>query len=304
MLIRALMASCAALSLALLIPASAAGQRSPRHNKLIDLLSRDQVVFGWFAPARTPDAARRAAADPLMDFVFINMEAVQSYRPEDIRAFTQALAEGGLRKNPNSLALMTRLPIFHNDPAAARQRTAEMLNLGVQAIVFPDMESAEEANQAIASMRYAQPPGSKYKEPAGVRPEGDGDAPAFWGLSDDEYKRKADVYPINPDGELASIFIVESVKGIENSREITRARPTVAFAGPGTLRRNLGGDMVKVENAIQTQLAACKEFDVPCGITANAADIEKRIKEGFKVIIIYDRDYPETIKIGRAAARR
>jgi 4-hydroxy-2-oxoheptanedioate aldolase len=289
---------------AVLIPATGSGQRPPRHNKLIDLLSRDQVVFGWFAPSRTPDAARRAAGDPLMDFVFINMEAVQSYRPDDIRTFTQALADGGLKKNPNSLALMTRLPIFHNDPAAARQRTAEMLNLGVQAIVFPDMESGEEAVQAIASMRYAQPANSKYREPAGVRPEGAGDAPVFWGLSEPDYTRKADVYPINPDGELASIFIVESVKGVENSREITRARPTVAFAGPGTLRRNLGGDMVKVEAAIQTQLASCKEFNVPCGITANAADIDKRIKEGFKVIIIYDRDYPETIKIGRAAAGR
>ena len=50
--------------------------------------------------------------------------------------------------------------------------------------------------------------------------------------------------------------------------------------------------------------ATCKEFNVPCGITANAADIEKRIKEGFRVIIIYDRDYPETIKVGRAAAGR
>lgn len=301
MLIRGL---SAALFLSLLIPAQTVNQRTARHNNLIELLSRDQVVFGWFAPARTPEAAKRAAADPLMDFVFINMEAVQSYRPDDVRAFTQALVDGGLKKNPNSLALMTRLPIFHNDPAAARQRTAEMLNLGVQAIVFPDMESGAEANQAIASMRYAQPPHARYKEPAGVRPAGAGDAPAFWGISDDEYKRKADVYPINPEGELASIVIVESVKGIENSREITRARPTVAFAGPGTLRRNLGGDMVKVENAIQTQLASCKEFNVPCGITANANDIEKRIKEGFRVIIIYDRDYPETIKIGRAAAGR
>ena len=286
-----------------LIPGSPTAQRSARHNKLIDLLTGNQVVFGWFAPARTADAAKRAAADPLMDFVFINMEAVQSYRPDDIRAFTQGLVEGGLKKNPNSLALMTRLPIFHNDVAAARQRTAEMLNLGVQAIVFPDMESGEEANQAIASMRYPVA-GSKFKEPAGVRPEGVGDAPAFWGMSEAEYRRKADVYPINPDGELASIFIVESVKGIENSREITRARPTVAFAGPGTLRRNFGGDMVKVESAIQTQLASCKEFNVACGITANANDIEKRIKEGFKVIIIYDRDYAETIKIGRAAAGR
>ena len=33
--------------------------------------------------------------------------------------------------------------------------------------------------------------------------------------------------------------------------------------------------MAKVEGAIQTQLAACREFDVPCGITAGPKDIEK-----------------------------
>jgi 2-keto-3-deoxy-L-rhamnonate aldolase RhmA len=292
--------TCAAMLLQM--PGSA--QRKPRHNKLVELLSREQVVFGWFANARTPEAAKRAVADPLMDFVFINMERVQSYRPDEIKAFMQAMADGGLERNPNSLPLVTRLPIFHDDPVVARQRTAEMLNLGVQAIVFPDMESGEEAEQAIAAMRYPRAPTAKYKNPAGVRPDGVGEAPAFWGLSEQEYKQKADVYPINPEGELASIFIVESVKGIENSREITRARPTVAVPGPGTLRGVFQGDMAKVESAIQTQLASCKEFKVPCGITANATDIEKRIKEGFRVIIIYDRDYPETIKVGRAAAGR
>ena len=278
-----------------------AGQTKPRHNKIVDLLARNQVVFGWFSTARTPDAAKKAIGDGQMDFVFINMERVQSYQPVEVKAFMQTMSEGGLVKNPNSLPLATRLPIFHDDPVAARQRTAEMLNLGVHAIVFPDMESSEEARQAIAAMRYAQ---KGSTAPEGVRPDSVGGAPAYWGMPEKEYRQKADVYPINPDGELASIFIVESVKGIENSREITRERPTVAFPGPGTLRSVFQGDMAKVESAIQTQLASCKEFNVPCGITANVNDIEKRIKEGFRMIIIYDRDYPETIKAGRAAAGR
>jgi 4-hydroxy-2-oxoheptanedioate aldolase len=283
-------------------------QPKPRHNKIVDLLERNQVVFGLFSPARTPDAAKRAIADGQMDFVFINMERVQSYQPAEVKAFLQTLSENGLVRNPNNLPLATRIPIFHDDPVAARQRTAEMLNLGVHAIVFPDMESGEEARQAIAAMRYAQK-NSKYSSPEGmgpegVRPDGVGDAPPYWGVSEKEYRQKADVYPINPDGELASIFIVESVKGIQNSREITRERPTVAFPGPGTLRSVFQGDIAKVESAIQTQLASCKEFNVPCGITANVNDIEKRIKEGFRMIIIYDRDYPETIKAGRAAAGR
>jgi 4-hydroxy-2-oxoheptanedioate aldolase len=278
-------------------------QPGPRHNRIVDLLARNQVVFGWFSPTRTPDAAKKAVADGQMDFVFLNMERVQNYQPADVKAFLQTLTENGVARNPNNLPIATRIPIFHDDPVAARQRIAEMLNLGVHAIVFPDMESGEEARQAIAAMRFAQKD-VKPPSPEGVRPDGVGDAPAYWGVAEKEYRQKADVYPINPDGELASIFIVESVRGIANSREITRERPTVAFPGPGTLRSVFQGDMAKVESAIQTQLASCKEFNVPCGITANVNDIEKRIKEGFRMIIIYDRDYPETIKAGRAAAGR
>jgi 2-keto-3-deoxy-L-rhamnonate aldolase RhmA len=304
-------------SLAMLVSSPATlSQHKPGHNRITDLLKQGQVVFGWFAAGpRTPGveqsaeermtaAARKAASDPLMDFVFINMEAVNSYNPAIVKSFLGTMAHGGVARTPADHPLMTRIPIFHNDPAASRQRVAEMLNLGVHAIVFPDMESAEEAEQALSAMRYPQSANSKYPKPAGVRPEGAGDAPAQWGMSNEEYAQKADVYPINPEGELASIFIVESVKGIENSREITRTRPTVVFPGPGTLGRVFQGDAAKVEAAIQTQLASCKEFNVPCGITANPNDVAKRIKEGFRMIIIYDRDYPETIKAGREAAGR
>jgi 2-keto-3-deoxy-L-rhamnonate aldolase RhmA len=296
-----------AILLSALLPLAPGGAAQPlqqrRHNRIIDLLSQGKVVFGLFAPQRTPEQAKRAAADPSMDFVFLNMEQVASYNPSEVRTFLQTMAAAGLRRNPNDHPLMMRIPIFHEDPAAARQRTAEMLNLGAHAIVFPDMESGEEGSQAIAAMRFS---GSRpaFAEATAGRPPDVGEAPTYWGMSPDEYKRKADVYPHNPDGELASVFIVESVKGIENSREITRARPTVAFPGPGTLRRVFQGDMTKVEHAIQTQLASCKEFDVPCGITANATDVARRIQEGFRVIIIYDRDYAETIKIGREAAGR
>jgi 2-keto-3-deoxy-L-rhamnonate aldolase RhmA len=309
-------AALLALAVSAAAPTTGHGHTAARHNKIVDLLSQNKVVFGWFAAApriegvdqpaeqRMLPAARRAAQDPLMDFVFINMEAVQSYNPTMIKSFLQAMRDTGLARNPNERPLMTRLPIFHNDPAAGRQRVAEILDLGVHAIVFPDMESGEEARDALAAMRYAQSPKSKATEPPGVRPDRASQAPGYWGLTPDAYKEKADVYPINPDGELAAIFIVESVKGVENSREITRARPTVAIPGPGTLRRVYQGDAAKVEAAIQTQLASCKEFDVPCGITANAADVAKRIQEGFRLIVIYDRDYTETIKAGRAAAKR
>jgi hypothetical protein len=220
-----------------------------RQSQLAELLSKNKVVLGWFATARTPEAGAKAAADPQMNFVFLNMEQVQNYKPDEVKTFLKAL--------DNKHPLMARLPIFHDDPAAAKQRVGEMRALGVDSIVFPDMESGEEAKQALETI-----------------------------------------------GGLGSVFIVESEKGIANSREITREKPTVAIPGPGTLRQVYKGDMVKVESAIQTQLASCKEFNVPCGITAGPDDIEKRIKEGFRVIIIYDRNYPDTMKVAQQVIGR
>ena len=254
------------LACTLLAIGAPATHGQPPQNRIVDLLSANKVVLGWFAPARTPEAAKRAAGDPQMDFVFVNMEQVNSYNPAEVKTFLAALREGAAAK-PH-VPLMLRIPIFHDDPAAAQKRVAEVLGLGVQAVVFPDMESGEEARQALDAMK------------------------------------KSNLYPHNPKGTLASIFIVESEKGIGNSREITRERPTVAIPGPGTLSRVYNRDMVKVEQAIQTQLASCKEFNVPCGITAGPTDVAKRIKEGFRMIIMYDRDYPETMKAAREAAGR
>src|SRR5687768_14164864 len=110
------------------------GQRQARPNRIVDLLSTNKVVLGWFAPARTPEAAMKAAADPAMDFVFVNMEQVNSYNPAEVKTFLEALRQGSTAARPGP-PLMLRIPIFHSDPMAARQRVTEVLNLGVEAVV-------------------------------------------------------------------------------------------------------------------------------------------------------------------------
>ena len=59
--------------------------------------------------------------------------------------------------------------------------------------------------------------------------------------------------------------------------------------------------MEAVENAIQTVLTACKEFDVVCGITAGVDDIADRLEQGFGMIIVTE---PEAVAVGLAAAGR
>jgi 2-keto-3-deoxy-L-rhamnonate aldolase RhmA len=99
-----------------------------------------------------------------------------------------------------------------------------------------------------------------------------------------------------------SILIIEDRIGVGNAREIVSTPGVdIVFPGPGDLRRAYDGDAAAVENAIQTVLSACKEFSVVCGITAGADDIEKRLKEGFRVFIVVNLD---ALPLGRRAASR
>jgi 2-keto-3-deoxy-L-rhamnonate aldolase RhmA len=155
-------------------------------------------------------------------------------------------------------------------------------------IAFVEVDNAEELRLGIAAMRFA----SK----GGTRPDAVGNAPKYWGLSEAEYRRKADVWPLNPDGELVVWAIVETKEGLANVREIAQVKGlSVLVPGAGTLGGVFSStdadgrrvrDDVAWEAAIQSVLAACKEFKLPCGYPVSEADIETRMQQGFNVGIL------------------
>lgn len=184
--------------------------------------------------------------------------------------------------------LYVKTPEIAADPKLAAEHIAKQLNAGAVGIVFVGVESADEVKQGLAMMRF--------KSNGGTRPDDVGNAPALLGLTEKEYREKADVWPLNPKGELVNFTIVESKEGLAHIREIAAVKGIgVLFPGAGTL----GGvftttdstgrrvrDTVAWENSIQQVLAACKEFNVPCGYPANDAEMmERRIQEGFTVFI-------------------
>ena len=61
-----------------------------------------------------------------------------------------------------------------------------------------------------------------------------------------------------------------------------------------------GGDQEAAERAIQRILAVSKAAGSPCAITASVRDVERRVEEGFKVIIASG----QAVTIGRRAAGR
>ncbi len=203
--------------------------------------------------------------------------------------FMKGMVDGGTLKGKHlHQPMFVKTHEISPDPTLAVQRIGKQLNLGVAGIVLVDVKSADEARQGIAAMRF--------KSQGGTRVDDVGNAPAVWGMSEQEYRQKADVWPLNPNGELVNFTIVESKEGLEHVKEIAAVKGIgVLFPGAGTLRgvfttTDAGGQRVFDEQgweaAIQQVLAACKEFKVPCGYPANENDIEKRIEQGFSVFVI------------------
>ena len=322
----------AALSAALL-NLVVAGQTQQRHrlNNVIDLLEQKKPVFGVYAPsnasgrgrggapapapvaAKQPsELAKEALAYHAADFLFSgSMEGGLDGAFPVFSDFAKATSDAGaLQKTPFlrlPSPLIIKTPKIADDPAKAIDNIGRQLNLGVSGIMFVEVESADEVRAGLAAMRF--------KSKGGTRGDEVGMAPAYWGMSEQAYKEKADLWPLNPDGELINWTIVESKQGLAHVREIAAVKGIgVLWPGAGTLRgvfssTNAAGERVLDasgwENAIEQVLAACKEFNVPCGFPATANDIELRMKQGFSVFVMNWGDAGfKAVDIGRAAAGR
>ncbi len=264
-----------------------------RWNGMTALLESGDVVFGMFAGERTPEGAAEMARRDLADFAFYSLESGPFDLPT-MSAWMDALSPPDSRgaDNPHPVAL--RIPPIRDGFYEAAERTAAGLDAGAYAIVFPHVESAEEAAHAVRSMRLASA--------GGLRPEPAPEAARVFGVTPDEYRVRAGVWPLDPDGELLSMALIEDRVGVERALEIASVPGiSVVFPGPGDLRRAYDGDMEAVEEAIQTVLAACLEADVPCGITAGPDDVATRIEQGFRVFIVTS---PDALAPGHAAAGR
>jgi 4-hydroxy-2-oxoheptanedioate aldolase len=257
------------------------------------------------APPALADVARETLAYGLSDFEY------NSYSPAAADRFmgyvAALIAQGGSMREH---AFISKVPIVHGNVEAAQQRIIEQLNMGHAGIFMQQVETAAEVKQAVAAMRF--------RSQGGIRPEtGIGLAAAYWGLSQQEYLQRADVWPINPNGELVIYAIVESRAGVANVREIA-AEPGVAavVVGAGTLggvfsSTNAAGERVRdqagFDAAVAAVVAACKEFKKACSYPANnPADIERLMNMGFSVFTMQSRNQAafDAVETGRRLSGR
>jgi 4-hydroxy-2-oxoheptanedioate aldolase len=188
--------------------------------------------------------------------------------------------------------LQPNVALFARFPQEADESTwvvKQALDIGLMGVIFNGVDTTEQAVAAVRSMRYPPLKGETHREPVGIRGYGTGGATWAWGVNAAEYERRADVWPLNPDGDLIAIVMIESVEGLKNLDQIAGVPGVGAlFLGAGSdLSRSLGvrPNAPETEAAFQQVLSACKSHKVPCGITAGSgADVARRVKEGWSII--------------------
>jgi 4-hydroxy-2-oxoheptanedioate aldolase len=263
-------------------------QTLPFHiNGAIDKLQRGQSVVGAIMYDFSLYAARQFATSDL-DFIILDMEH-QALDFERLQSFFLGMTDrAAIARQGN---LQQRVPPIVRIPTYGRALNEsivkQVLDVGAFGIMYPAIESADQALQAVRAARYPPRRGAKYPEPAGIRGNGNMPGAWFWGLSRPEYSQKADTWPVNPEGELLLLMQIETVEGVKHANEIAKVPGVgVIFVGPNDLSYSLGvaDGAPEHEAAIQTVLKACLAANVPCAITVDADDVARRLKEGFRMV--------------------
>ena len=261
----------------------------PTTNRFVELWSEGQPAFGLYAPNEREDPRQRGpdgrplpavytvagaeslGANPLLDFVFLNLEG--SYDPAAVDVMVEGLHAGAMEHRP---ALLVRIPSIESaGEETTRRRIAEIVEPGADGVTVPHVRSVEEARLVIG-----------FFEESG-----------------------ADVWsPSNPGGSFIGMMMVEDRAAVAAAAEIA-ALPgySLLACGIGSYTADLGGDREAAEAGNLQVLAEAEANGLADMITANAQDIARRVEEGFLGLLMQGptaNAADETILIGRAAAGR
>ncbi len=281
------------LVLALVLPpiTVSARQTFMHLNPAIERLAAGDPIIGT-STTELSLANCHALARLDMDYVYVDME----HGPLNLEGLAHCVAamvdKAWILKQGNAkqkVALFARFPPYGHDLGGNAWIVKQALDMGLSGVIFNTIDSKEQLSRALQYMRYPQPRTSKYQHPPGLRGYSPGNAVFAWGISAAEYERRADLWPLNPEGDLLAIAMVETADALKNVNEIASVPGLGAiFIGAAAdLRQSLGvpADAPEVEAARQTILQACQRHNVACGITATGqAEVDRRLKQGWKMI--------------------
>lgn len=228
-------------------------------NQMMEKLAEGNTALGAWLMMREPLVAL-AAANLDYDYLCIDMQhGVHDY--SDVIGLLQASAR-------SSATPIARTPA--NEPGIV----GRLLDAGALGIIFPMINTAEQARSAVASCRFA-PEGSRSMGPVGAMT-----------LHGSDYFRKSnDVVSVIP--------MIETAEAVTNLDEILAvAGVDTIYVGPSDLALSLGlgpgldnEDPAFVE-AIDAIIAGCDKHGVVAGMHCSPELAEKRFQQGFRMLSV------------------
>jgi 4-hydroxy-2-oxoheptanedioate aldolase len=283
----------------------------PRLNGVIRTLEEGKPAFVAFSPGGDVNSAI-TVGDAAYDGVVFEMEHAP-YDIKGLRDCLQYMLSRRLIARSGSIT-PTVTPFVRIPPNGGEMSqwvAKQVLDCGVYGVVWPHVSTVEEARNAVSACRYPRPSSAPLFEPAGQRGDAPGNAARYWGLTPQEYYTRADVWPLNPKGEIMVVIMCEELKAVKNLPKILKEVPGIGavLIGEGDLSQDLGFprqyEHPVVEATIKEVLAVCKEHNVPCGHPhVNSKNIESLLEEGFRWLMPSPTRSFAALELGRKTAGR
>ena len=263
----------------------------PRLNGVIRTLEAGGTAFATFASAEIDNAISLATSG--YDGIIFEME----HNPFDMKGLRDSL-----QYLLNRVQLVERgtlapavTPLVRIPPNGSEMNqwiAKQVLDSGVYGVVWPHVSTVEEARNAVAACRYPRPADRPYLEPLGQRGDAPMAAARYWGVGQQDYYRVADVWPLNPQGEVLVTIMCEEVRAIENLPRMLKEVPGIGIVliGEGDLSQDLGHprdyEHPVVVEAMARIREICAEHDVVCGHPHGGKDnMQQLVDDGYRFVV-------------------
>jgi len=286
-----------------------------RINRAIELLAQNQPIY-YTGPHSGHVLTYEQGiqdASTWADYINVGMEH-GAFNMAGLDEYLRGLIAGGpTASGHRTPAVIVEAPVEGTSGEIVRFNAwqfRQILARGVHGVLLCQAESAEAVAAFVAACRY---PINRIGVGMGLGEGGRGvgsenTAGAVWGIGRDDYLRKAEPWPLNPEGELLLGVKIESAAAIPHIEEILSV-PGLGFAemGPGDLSLSLGYWKVprpfppEMESVRQRVRAACLKHGIAFLESATPQNIIEVIDEGARVIA---GDNVETARIGRVHTKR
>jgi 4-hydroxy-2-oxoheptanedioate aldolase len=254
-----------------------------------------RIAFTSFIQAEVESAV--AFAQSSNDGVVFELE----HTPWDIRSLRESMQFLLLRERiakAQSIACQMT-PLVRIPPSGSEMNqwfAKQALDLGAYGIVWPRISTPEEAYNAVAACRYPRLKSAPLYEPAGLRGDAPMPAARYWGVSQQEYYRKADVWPLAPDGEVLVVLMIEDTRAIENLETIVKQVPGIGvlLIGEGDLTQELGCprqyDNPELLRMMDHVLEVGMAYDIPVGHPhVTGQNVSQVIEQGYRFLMTYPK---------------